>query len=657
VVWSHHLGTGSADPYLNGSSHQLHGLDTRDGRGMRVILAKKANYGRPLLTPDGNRILFTRKKIDKNAAGIKTFDLSIMSTDWSGAEPQTVAEGYALDVWKDPASGRDWVYAARDVPPTHRISWAAKQLVRFPLEAPGQVEIVWDQTLISPDNTQLSADGRRASGQAPWPHGGQFLLESAKPAFWPTQIGCWAGMAPDNSYLSWMLDGNHRQLNLTATAPEKKTWSLEFKAIPSLAKGEIYHPRWSNHPRFIALTGPYIAERGTDSDGDATSVIGKGGRTAEVVIAKLNPTVTGFEGSVTLTQNEATDAYPDLWIAEGHQQVLSDFPQGLALQTTAQSWPAPGSLAYVWENLGQPNQIRQRSGQMLECYVEPEGAALFGSRRDMQIATGSFLPTSLVQTHVSRLFPNTKRWTIEAAVLAPSVPITSGLDGPLMTLPGWQLSFSGGQLSLNGRTFEHPALQLPAHLTLRHDGKSATLFVNGFPVGNQLVAVQAAHQRLSFGPGPGVGLLGVAIHTQALPFDTISASAALWKERLTPLATAMPPRVRLKGKLVETTGTPTAEGIDPYTRAMVTAIYDVEQVLEGNFSDRQILVCHWALMDLKPTRQARRQVGQSYELIVEPLDLQTHHPELAGQRIVDDTTAFDLDKWYDIVPPTLEAAP
>jgi len=29
------------------------------------------------------------------------------------------------------------------------------------------------------------------------------------------------------------------------------------------------------------------------------------------------------------------------------------------------------------------------------------------------------------------------------------------------------------------------------------------------------------------------------------------------------------------------------------------------------------------------------------------------HPELKGQRVFDDTTAFDLEKWYDISPPQL----
>jgi hypothetical protein len=58
-------------------------------------------------------------------------------------------------------------------------------------------------------------------------------------------------------------------------------------------------------------------------------------------------------------------------------------------------------------------------------------------------------------------------------------------------------------------------------------------------------------------------------------------------------------------------------------------------------------------MDRKPCSGFPRKPGDSFELLVEPLDLTLHHPELEGQRVLDDTTAFDLEKWYDIAPPKL----
>jgi hypothetical protein len=653
AVWSHHVGTGSPDPFCSGSSHQLQCLDTRDGQGVRILIAKKSNYSRPLITPDGSQILYTRKIVtrSKKNEAHKEFDMTIMATDWQGSTPREIATGYALDVWKDPASGLLWVYAAHDVPPTHRTSWAAKKLIRFRLDEPSKVETVWDQTEISPDNTQLSADGKRASGQTPWPHGGQYLFDASGNSFLPSVTGCWSGMAPDNSYLSWMLDGNHRMVTLFTAAPQKKTWILKFNQLAGLEKGEIYHPRWTNHARFIALTGPYIAERAGSG-----SIISKGGRSAEVVIAKLNATATGFEGSVTLTQDKNTDAYPDVWIAGGETATLGDFPQGLAKAESTQTWPAEGSkLAFLWEALGQPNQIRLADGKNLQCHVEPEGASLFGHRLDMQLFTGSFTPTALAQAHLVKTLPAAKAWTLEASLLPSSLPHPEApLTGPLLSLPGWKLELAAGQVSVNGTTFDHPALVLPTHFALRRDGTALTLFLNGKALPSQAIAALPDAASTQFGGGTlAVGLQGLALHTTALDEAAIQSSHQHWQARFSESLKKSPPRVRLRAKLAETTGVPTAESLDAYTRAMIAYVYDVEEVLEGVYEEKQILVCHWALMDRKAIPDFPRKLGDSFELLVEPLDLEKHHPELEGQRVLDDTTAFDLEKWYDINPPRL----
>jgi hypothetical protein len=653
AVWSHHIGTNTPDPFCNGASHQLQGLDTQDSKGVRIILSQKSNYSRPLITPDGQSILYTRKIVTrpKEKEDTKVFDMTIMITDWQGTTPKELTVGYALDIWRDPTNHKLWVYAAQDVPPTHRTSWAAKKLIRFPLDTPSQIETVWDQTEISPDNTQLSADGHRASGQAPWPHGGQYLFAPQSNSFMPTVTGCWSGMAPDNSYLSWMLDGNHRMVTLFTSSPEARTWTLKFSEIAGLEKGEIYHPRWSNHAQFVALTGPYIAEHGGEG-----SIISKGGRTAEVVIAKLNASVTGFDGSVTLTQNQNTDAYPDVWIANGESALLSNFPQGIAASKSTQAWPTDTThLAFLWEAVGKPNQISLPDSKNIECYVEPEGTALFGPRLDMQLASGTFRPNALAQAQITKALANAPSWTLEATLLPPSLPHTrSPLSGSLMSLPGRQITLDNGRLTINGTGLDHPSLDLPCYLALRQDGALLTLFVNGTALPTITIPALPDATTTQFGGNSlPVGLLGIALHTIALPDSAIQSSHRLWQPRITKALSQTPPRVRLRAKLVEATGVPTPEGIDPYTRAMIACIYDVEQVLEGTYEPKQILVCHWALMDRKPCSGFPRKPGDSFELLVEPLDLTLHHPELEGQRVLDDTTAFDLEKWYDIAPPKL----
>lgn len=653
AVWSHHVGTSSPDPFCNGTSHHLQGFDSQDGLGVRTLIEKKSNYSRPLITPDGSTILFTRKLVTRPKEGdaTKIFDMTIMATDWKGSTPREISPGYALDVWKDPTTQQLWVYAAQDVPPTHRISWAANKLVRFRLDDPSTIEIVWDQTQISPDNTQLSADGTRASGQTPWPHGGQYHFSSTGHRFLPTVTGCWAGMAPDNSYISWMLDGNHRMVTLYNASADKKTWPLKFSDLQGLEKGEIYHPRWTNHARYVALTGPYIAEQG----GAEGSIISKGGRTAEVVIAKLNPTATGFEGSVTLTQNDQTDAYPDVWIAGGETATLGDFPQGLVAHETKQTWPTQTDhLAFLWEALGKTNQVRLPDGKNLECYVEPQQAALFGHRLDMQLATGPFKPNALANAQIAKTLPAAPAWTLEAALLPSSLPTQADdLTGTLIHLPGWHIELVAGILMINQTLFDHSPLTLPTALAIRAEGPEVTIFLNGKAVATKTIAPLPDAQTIQFGGKPlPAGLRGVALHSTALGDDALQASATYWSKTFTDNVAKSPPRVRLRAKLVETTGTPTAEGIDPYTRAMVAYVYDVEEVLEGSYAEKQILVCHWAMMNLQPSTSLPKNIGEPVELIVEPLDKE-HHPELEGQRILDHTSAFDLQKWYDITPPQL----
>jgi hypothetical protein len=49
------------DVYTHSSGLRLIGYDSRDGKGTRTILESLSNYYRPLLTPDGEQIVFTNR--------------------------------------------------------------------------------------------------------------------------------------------------------------------------------------------------------------------------------------------------------------------------------------------------------------------------------------------------------------------------------------------------------------------------------------------------------------------------------------------------------------------------------------------------------------------------------------------------------------------
>ena len=57
------------DSFAERNQLQLVGYDSRDGKGERIICAERANYYRPLITPDGERIVFSNRQNSHNLRG------------------------------------------------------------------------------------------------------------------------------------------------------------------------------------------------------------------------------------------------------------------------------------------------------------------------------------------------------------------------------------------------------------------------------------------------------------------------------------------------------------------------------------------------------------------------------------------------------------
>ena len=58
AVWVQHDGK---DPFAAADNLTLVGFDSEDGRGERVIQSQRASYVKPLLTPRGDRVVFSRR--------------------------------------------------------------------------------------------------------------------------------------------------------------------------------------------------------------------------------------------------------------------------------------------------------------------------------------------------------------------------------------------------------------------------------------------------------------------------------------------------------------------------------------------------------------------------------------------------------------------
>ena len=291
LVWMQALDPTSTDVSGSGDRFRLMGLDTDDGRGVREILPGPLACRKPLLTPDGQRVVCTDVARGR-----------VVVVDWDGTNRRYLANGFATDVRTDPATGRTWVYAITG--PLTGADFSGKPLSRFDLAHPEVRETVWEQTEVSLDNFQVSDDGRHAAGLFPWPQAGSADLRQGTWA----QIGdgCWTSLAPDQSGVMWIFDGSHRNL-IFADPAAHATWQVPLSLAPGVGGFEVYHPRWGNHRQFFSMSGPY-------KSGEGDNRIGAAGRAVEIYAGRFSADLRRVERWVKVTTDEQPDFFPDLWI-------------------------------------------------------------------------------------------------------------------------------------------------------------------------------------------------------------------------------------------------------------------------------------------------------------------------------------------------------
>ena len=291
VVWVQQDGK---DPYALGDNLALVGLDSEDGRGERTILPQRGSYVKPLLTPRGDRVVFSRRPTHPQGP-------EVFVVNWDGGGLKPVTKGFALAVWANPADGREWVYVGSDSKQGQDYDFPT--ITRIALDNPAQRELVWNKSLVSSDTFQISADGRYASGLFPWPKAGVAELPNGKLQTFGD--GCWTALSTVRGPIVWYFDGAHRNLTLVDVRSDKR-WTVNINKVPGFGNDEVYHPRWANHPRFLAMSGPYNL-------GGANQVR-SGGTQAEIYLGRFAPDYSKVEAWVRVTNNGGGDAYPDVWI-------------------------------------------------------------------------------------------------------------------------------------------------------------------------------------------------------------------------------------------------------------------------------------------------------------------------------------------------------
>ena len=650
LVWNECVHRKHGDPMSVSDTQVLMGLDSADGQGGRVLLAEEANYSRPLITSDGQTILFSRKDITEQGKN-NLFQVTIYRTDWKGAKPVALGEGYAVDTWRDPATGKEWVYVASHPKPSVEKTFDVEKLVRFPLEDPKKVEVVWDKTSLSPDNIQLSRDGHRVCALLPWPDGGVLHLgEGAAPTAQKFTTGCWPSESPDNSHVFWVFNGDHQSATFFA-ADQNKSWVVALNGAPQFNHHQVYHPRWTNHPRFMVLSGPY------------TAVNGGGAMGAQIHLGRFSPKRDRIEEFLQITHRDLAQGFPAAWIEGGDKVAINDLPDQTQLVIPAKigpaAWPSQtNGLVFLWTDRPSLNVFTDAQGQSHSCRLVPSGPAKPGRLNEMSLDGGQAKPADDAAAYALQALQAHPALTFEALVIPPHVPASNGAQ--IFASPVLSIGVQDQALvcTTKAGTWQVKT-QLPVkpfHLVLSMAASGVTASINGAALELAPGAKgPALSDTIVFGgsanPWKG-GLMHIALYDRALTAEEIAANANATAELIAKFPPA-PSRVELIGKLVEISPIPKLEVIAPYTSCLVSYVYDVQKITAGGFSGDKVLVKHWGLLNRASVEGMPRVKGKSYTLVIEQ---ESDHPELKGERVNDETDALRLDAWLDVGPVAVKGA-
>jgi hypothetical protein len=94
---------------------------------------------------------------------------------------------------------------------------------------------------------------------------------------------------------------------LTDAAGDQGRW-ININGASGIDGYEVYHPRWSNHPRVMSMTGPYKV-------GTGANLIAGGGSGVEIYVGRFNSDFNAVESWWQITHNNYADFFPDVWVS------------------------------------------------------------------------------------------------------------------------------------------------------------------------------------------------------------------------------------------------------------------------------------------------------------------------------------------------------
>ena len=231
LVWSQAVNN-PGDAYAQSPTFRLLGYDTESSSGPRPILPEVAGYTKPLLTPDGSRVVFSNRR-----------ENTIYLVNWNGSDRRKLTNGVASHVWKEPAQRRRMAlrpHRRRQPGPTDRPP-AARQPER-PASRLEQGQDRHRRDSLVPHLRRRQDRRRRLP-----------LAAVRRRRVCPTAAGnstpAAAGRrsAPDNSYRMFVFQGNHRAVSMFDKGGKNKR-TMAINKAPDINGRDVYHPRLEQRP-------------------------------------------------------------------------------------------------------------------------------------------------------------------------------------------------------------------------------------------------------------------------------------------------------------------------------------------------------------------------------------------------------------------------
>ncbi len=678
MVWLQDAGP-TASVYSEHPTLRLMGFDTEDGKGERPILPDIGWYGKPVLTADGNRVVF---------ANIANHTVEVVNFDGTGRRVVLKNdEAYQNDgrpflnnaVWTDPISGITWVYAQVM---EQRAGQSVPSIRRFQLDHPEVSELIWDKTPAY--MFMLSGDGRVASGgPVDGGNSAQGIFTLPNGTFLAHHNGCWPSMSPDASHRMWVFQGNHQGILLcTPVGKSGAVTTLGFMfAAPGdpFAPGvESYHPRWTNNVHFLAMDGPFPHQAWNfKSDVKIPQDVAAN---VQIYLGKFNDDFTGIVRWIQVTHSTGGNYWSNVWIKPSQADIDALIAASKAPQDTILAPPSPKGLVYTWLNGGAGNQIADpATGALRQCSGQLHGNARYGLGYAMDLTNGSFVPDDAAGPLLTACKAS-NQLAVEADI-TPSGAISDGekvimIFGADPANANFVLGQQGDKLTLRLKTDGAGTSAQPLtlcsltqnqsnHVIVSYtDGKLAC-FING----QEALLSSPFHggfsnwtaQPLIFGDAaqgghnwPGL-MEGINIFSRDV--GIAEAKSRYFHESDRSAARKPVETVVMDAKLVTRCSPADPSQIAPYRRCLSVSLYEVEKVISGTCKDPKIAVAQWSVLDAKVDPDYLKfTAGQTYRLAVEKMD---DHPEQESERTFNgDFDADSLPLYYAVrAPDTTPTAP